>query len=234
MIHLHQLPKVVGREYSCSPFCIKMELYLKAMDISYQNHFSLELNKSPTGKMPYIETEGKKIADSNFIIKYLEQKNNISIDNHLNNCQKATSLAFIRLCEDSLYWSVVYSRWIDNNSSWKKNFSDLSKLPNVMKNIAYAVVKKNVSRQIKAQGLNSLSKSEIYQKAENDIKAIADFLDGRDSFFCGKVSLVDITVFSFLVILYDGSCGNKLQNLTKNTKIEPFIKNMSKLFDLNI
>lgn len=53
MIHLHQLPKLKGKNYSYSHFCLKLELYLKATDLNYQNHFSLEFNKSPTGKMPY-------------------------------------------------------------------------------------------------------------------------------------------------------------------------------------
>ncbi|MDE5004950.1 glutathione S-transferase family protein, partial [Francisella tularensis subsp. holarctica] len=56
MIHLHQLPKLKGRNYSCSTFCLKLELYLKVTNLNYQNLFNLEFNKSPTSKMPYIET----------------------------------------------------------------------------------------------------------------------------------------------------------------------------------
>lgn len=34
MIHLHQLPPLKDKSYSCSPFCFKLELYFKAMDIN--------------------------------------------------------------------------------------------------------------------------------------------------------------------------------------------------------
>lgn len=97
MIHLHQLQKLKGKNYSYSPFCLKLELYLKATDLNYQNHFSLEFNKSPTGKMPYIETMGKKFADSNLTIAMLEKQHQLNLDQHLSAEQKATACAFIRL-----------------------------------------------------------------------------------------------------------------------------------------
>ena len=74
MIHLHQLPKLKDTPYSYSPFCLKLELYLKVMKLDYNNEYSLELSKSPTGKMPYIEMNGKKFADSDLIIKELQKK----------------------------------------------------------------------------------------------------------------------------------------------------------------
>ena len=140
MIQLYQIPKLEGENYSYSPFCVKMELYLKAMNLSYKNHFSLEFNKSPTGKMPFIETKGRKYSDSNLIIEFLEKENAFSLDSHLTQQQKAISLAFIRLCEDSLYWVGVYTRWVDiDNKIWKKDFIKTSGLPKLLASIIYPV-----------------------------------------------------------------------------------------------
>ncbi|WP_144242730.1 glutathione S-transferase family protein [Candidatus Francisella endociliophora] len=233
MIHLHQLPKLKDKEYSCSPFCMKLELYLKAMDLNYQNHFNLEFNKSPTGKMPYIEMAGKKFADSNLIIQMLEQQNENSIDEHLTLEQKAISIAFIRLCEDSLYPIGVYSRWADkNNDSWKKDFIESTGLPKAMATIVYPVARKNVLRQLKANGITKLTSSEIYSKAEKDLQAIADFLDSRLYFFNDKTSLVDIVAFSFIKNLSDGSCGKKIQNFVSNLNLAAFMENMQQKFDI--
>jgi glutathione S-transferase len=227
MIHLHQLPNLEGKNYSCSPFCVKLELYLKAMNIAYDNSFSLELNKSPTGKMPFIETQGKKIADSNIIIKYLEQENDQSLDSHLSCHQSAISLAFMRLCEDSLYWIAVYSRWVDiDNKSWKKEFMASAKLPKMMSGIVYNAAKRNITRQLKASGILVLSQREIYAKAEQDLKALADFLDGRKHFFNDNISLLDITVYSFIVQLLDNSCSKKIQSILEGLNFSDFIDNM--------
>ncbi|GMN88993.1 glutathione S-transferase family protein [Francisella sciaenopsi] len=234
IIHLHQLPKLKGRNYSCSPFCLKLELYLKATDLSYQNHFSLEFNKSPTGKMPYIETMGKKFADSNLIIEMLDKQNHNNLDEHLNSEQKAISTAFIRLCEDSLYWVGVYSRWADkDNYTWKKDFLESTKLPKAMASIVYPVAKRNILRQLKAAGVTNLTNNEIYSKAERDLKALADYLGEKEYFFNSKLSLVDLVVFSFLINIADGSCGRRLQNFLVSLKLDNFIKNMQESFELD-
>ncbi|QIV96270.1 glutathione S-transferase-like protein [Allofrancisella inopinata] len=227
MIHLHQLPKLQDKSYSMSPFCIKMELYLKVASLAYQNHFGLEFNNSPTGKMPYIEFQGKKYADSNLIISRLEQENNFSIDEHLNSQQKAIAFSFIRLCEDSLYWAGLYSRWVDaDNKQWKVNFVEASGLPKTMANIIYPVAKRNILRQLKSIGLMGLTRNEIYSKAQQDISAIANFLEARMYFFNDKISLVDLTVFSFLITVADGNCGKRLQNFVYDKNIGSFIENI--------
>ena len=231
MIHLHQLPKLAGKEYSCSPFCLKMELYLKIMNLDYENSFSLELNKSPTGKMPFIEEAGRKFADSNLIISHLENEKGVSLDEHLTKEQHAISNAFIRLCEDSLYSVGVYARWCDSdNKAWKKDFSESANLPKLMSGLVYGAAKKNITRQLKANGLLALTSSEIYSSAEKDLQSIADYLNSREYFFNDKISLIDIVVFSFLKIMFDGSCGQKLKHMVEQLDFSNFMLAMNKRF----
>jgi len=231
MIHLHQLPKLIGKEYSCSPFCIKVELYLKAMNLSYENNFSLELNKSPTSKMPFIEEAGRKFADSNLIITHLENQNSVSLNERLTKEQNAISNAFIRLCEDSLYWIGLYSRWCDSdNKAWKKEFIESASLPRLMSGLVYGAAKKNLTRQLTATGLLALTNSEIYSRSEKDLQSIAGYLNSREYFFNDKISLVDIVVFSFLLVIFDGSCGQKLKYIVEQLDFESFMKAMHKKF----
>ncbi|MFT4693136.1 MAG: glutathione S-transferase [Francisella sp.] len=231
MIHLYQFPKLAGKDYSCSPFCVKMELYLKAMNLSYENNFSLELNKSPTGKLPFIEEAGRKFADSNLIITHLENENGMSLNDHISKEQNSIGNAFIRLCEDSLYWVGVYARWCDgDNKSWKKEFIESANLPKLMSGLVYGAAKKNITRQLKASGLLALANSEIYSRAEKDLKSISDYLNSREYFFNDKVSLADIVVFSFLQIMSDGSCGQKLQYLVEQLDFSNFMTAMRNNF----
>ena len=228
MIHLHQLPKMINQEYSYSPFCLKMELYLKVMKLDYKNNYNLEFNKSPTGRMPYIETNGKKFADSDLIIKYIEKDKSISIDSHLSDEQVSISTAFIRLCEDSLYWSLQYSRWSDrNNTAWKKIFISTSGLPSIMGGIVYPTSKRNMMRQLGIH-FSTLSTKEIYSKTKDDIKAISNFLGSKKYFFNDKISIVDIVVFSFFTMFTNGSCGKKMEYLFNEYDLSNFMDNMHK------
>jgi len=56
-----------------SPFCSKIEAYLKFSKIPYELMRGSP-NNSPTKKLPYIEINGELIYDSTFIIEYLKKK----------------------------------------------------------------------------------------------------------------------------------------------------------------
>ena len=233
MISLYQLPKTKDKQYSLSPFCAKLELYLKYMNIPYEAHYNFEFNKSPTGKMPFIQTQGKKFADSALIIEMLEDESGNSIDKHLTTEQKAQAWAFIKMCEESLHWFGVYGRWVDrdNTVAWKKLLCESSGMPKFMVTMLYPAMKRGVAKQLRGQGTTILSNREIYHKAEKDIKAISSFLDGRGYFFNDKVSLVDIVAYSFLKMFRDGTCGNRLQNIFEQNSLDSFISNMSSVLN---
>ena len=54
--------------------------------------------RSPPKKLPFIEDDENKIADSQFIIDYLEEKYGNRLDGHLSDDQKA--LASLRIRRD--------------------------------------------------------------------------------------------------------------------------------------
>ena len=68
-----------------------------------------------------------------------------------------------------------------------------------------------------------LTKSEVYSRIEKDLKSISDYLNSREYFFNDRISLVDIAVFSFLVILFDGSCNKKLQYIVEKLDFTKFM-----------
>ena len=76
MIILHQYPGAFGLS-SLSPFCIKIEFFLKMANLPYKIHNELNPGKGPKGKMPFINDGGQKIPDSSFIIDYLIEKHSL-------------------------------------------------------------------------------------------------------------------------------------------------------------
>ena len=79
MIKLHQFPTDFGLP-NFSPFCMKLEVFLKMADIDYE---IVEVNnpaKGPKHKAPFIEDGDLSMGDSELIIAYLQKKHGIDLD----------------------------------------------------------------------------------------------------------------------------------------------------------
>jgi Glutathione S-transferase N-terminal domain len=72
-IVLHQFSRSFGLP-NASPFCMKLETYLRMAEIPHELAFEETLDKAPKKKMPYIEDEGQKIGDSNLVIELFQQQ----------------------------------------------------------------------------------------------------------------------------------------------------------------
>ena len=96
-----------------SPFVMKAEILLKMAGLPYK----IDLNgfrKAPKGKLPYINDDGDRIADSTFIRSHIERKYKFDFDRGLSAEQRAVAWAFEKMAEDNLYWTVVDARWMDD------------------------------------------------------------------------------------------------------------------------
>ena len=85
MIILHQFPPAFDLP-NASPFCMKLELYLRMAGLPYRNRYTLELHRAPKGKLPWIDDDGTTVADSGFIIEYLKGKYGDPLDGKLDRC----------------------------------------------------------------------------------------------------------------------------------------------------
>ncbi len=58
MIKLFQFPS--PKDFpNYSPYCVKLETYLKFADINYQSIATMDMKNSPTKTMPYIQLNGQ-------------------------------------------------------------------------------------------------------------------------------------------------------------------------------
>jgi len=101
MIKLYQFSPAFGLP-NASPFCMKLETWLRMAGLSYECPRGADLRKSPKGKMPYIEDGGKTVADSSLIIDYLTKKYSVTLDAHLTPRERGEALALQRLFEEHL------------------------------------------------------------------------------------------------------------------------------------
>ena len=197
MIRLYQFRPAFGLP-NASPFCMKVENYLRMAGLAYECPRGGDMRKAPKGKMPYIEDEGTLVADSSFIIDHLKRKYGDPLDAHLDAAARATALAVQRLFEENAYWAVVYFRWIEE-AGWavtRKTYFDWMKPP--LKWIVPAVARRIVRKELHGHGMGRHSRDEIVAVGMKDLTAAADFLGERPYFMGAQPTSLDATAYAFL------------------------------------
>ena len=198
MIKLYQFTPAFGLP-NASPFCMKLETYLRMAGLPYDAPTNANMMKSPKGKMPYIEDGAKVLGDSGLIIAYLKATYGDPLDAALSSAERAVSLAFQRLLEENLYWAVVYSRWVDENGWQLTKAAFFGSLPAPLKWIVPSVARRGIKKELWGHGMGRHSREEIYAIGCNDLTALADFLGDKAFFMGAQPTSLDATAYSFLV-----------------------------------
>lgn len=200
MMVLHQYPKIWGLS-SLSPFCIKVEIFLKLARLPYEVKVELNPSRAPKGKMPFIQDGQEVVADSSFIIQHLIKKYQLHHLDINDPLEKARALALKLMVEESLYFSLLYSRWVEeeNFQNIKKEFLPL--FPKFLGRPALTLIRYNLRKQSRAQGLGRHSQIEINQLSSELISCLSNFLGGNEFFSSKGVSYIDATLYSFLVTI---------------------------------
>jgi len=201
MIKLFHFKRIWGIP-DLSPFTVKVETYLRMVYLPYEL-IEAHVIKAPKGKLPYIEDDGQKISDSNFIIDYLKKTYNDPLDQHLTSQQKTSAIAMQRLLEDHLYWIGTYERWFSSDKNWQIYKEALfGHIPALIRNpIAKTYKKQIISRQLHAQGIGRHLPDEIYELGELDIDCISNFLRNKPYMLGNQPSSLDACAFGLLVNL---------------------------------
>lgn len=197
MIKLFQFPPALGLP-NASPFCMKVETYLRMAALPFECPRGADLRKAPKGKFPYIEDRGRIIADSSFIIDYLKSTYGDLLDGWLDPGQRSVALAFQRLLEENTYWAVLYTRWVEA-AGWrltKSAFFDPLGVP--LKWIVAPVARRAMCRELHGHGMGRHSREEIYSIGKRDIAAVAVYLGDKPFFMGAQPSTIDATVYAFV------------------------------------
>jgi len=197
MIILHQFPPAAGLP-NISPFSLKLETWLRIAGLEYQTVSTPNPRSAPLGKLPYIELEGRKIADSALCIAALSEKFAIDLDRHLSAEQRAVADAFGHLLEDHFYYALVYSRWIDPEYWPEAKRIFFGALPPPLNRLVPVLARSQIRRDLHGQGLSRHRPEQIYDFAEQDLASVSAWLADKPYFMGDTVSSIDATVFGFL------------------------------------
>jgi glutathione S-transferase len=197
MITLRQPPAAWGLP-NMSPFCVKLETYLRMANIEYRVK-GADIKKAPKGRVPYIEVDGIRMGDTTLIIDYLKKKHGDHLDSELTEEQKALSLAVQSMVEERLYFAVAWLRWSDEKSFAYVREVFLKVFPPVIGHYIVKVIRKSFFNIVRAQGMGQHTREEIVEFAKRDLKSLSVLLGDRTFFNGEKPTTIDATLYGFLV-----------------------------------
>ncbi|TFK14321.1 TATA box-binding protein-associated factor RNA polymerase I subunit B [Platysternon megacephalum] len=216
-IILHQFSRPNNGVPSLSPFCLKMETYLRMADLPYQNYFDGKL--SPQGKMPWIEYNRKKVSGTEFIIDFLEEKLGVNLNKNLGPHERAVSRAVTKMVEEHFYWTLAYCQWVDNLHETQKMLSCRGPFSDLLKWILCHLTKGIVKREMYGHGIGRFSEEEIYKLMEKDMRSLAGLLGDKKYIMGPKLSTLDATVFGHLAQAMWTLPGTRPERLIKGELI---------------
>jgi len=181
-----------------SPFCMKVETYLRMVGLPYEAINGALPFKAPKRKLPYIDDGTQLVADSGFILEYLKKTYGDRLDANLSDADKAIAHALRRLFEENLYWAALYSRWIEESIYVETRRLFFGALPPIIRELVAGRVRKGMRTALYAQGIGRHSRDEIYEIGRADLSAASAWL-GEKPFFMGSAATsVDAIAYSFL------------------------------------
>lgn len=185
-----------------SPFCLKVDLYLRAAGLPYQTRAGFQhLRSAPLGKLPYIEDNGTVVPDSTFIISYLKAEYGDPLDRGLGAEQKAVTHAFGKMLDENLYWCIVFSRWFDEDCWPEVRKSFFGGMPVPLRWIVPRIARRSAERSLHGHGIGRHDKDRIMEIARRDMAALSAYLGEREYFLGETLSTLDVYAFAFLAEL---------------------------------
>lgn len=196
MIKLHGSVPMFGLS-TASPFVVKAQILFKMANVPYEGVAGLPM-ESPKGKIPFITLDdGSKIADSYFIKKYLEC---LGANFNANYSKKEIAIAHAleSMCEDNLYYHLVYYRWFDDNNFNKGPRTFFNNIPEIMREKIIEETRGNAIKRLHDYGISRHNAEEVFEIGKNSIDVIEAIL-GKNDFTLGKEPVgEDATIFAIL------------------------------------
>ena len=197
MITLYSFGPMFGLP-DASPFVTKAAMLLKLSGLPFTEDRG-GFSKAPKGKLPYIQDDGRIVADSSFIRLHLEREHGIDFDKGLSARDRGIACAVEKLCEDHLYWAMLHYRWIDPVNFEKGPAIFFQRVPAPLRGLVKRMVVGKVRKSMHAHGMGRHSPQEIDQLGERALDAIAAIL-GDQAYIMGATACgADATVYAFVL-----------------------------------
>ena len=192
-IKLFQFPRMFGIP-NLSPFCCKLETWLRIARVPYEIVETPDPRKSPKGKLPFIEDAGMRIADSSRIIDHLVKTRGIDPDARLNTSQRTTALLVQRTLEEHYAFVLAYTHLV-RDDGLRHTGARFDLVPAIVRPLVARAVLGRIKKLLWHQGILRHSDQEILESGIRDWRAVLTVMCDGPFFFGDEPTGVDAIVF---------------------------------------
>jgi glutathione S-transferase len=195
-IKLFQFPRLFAIP-NLSPFCCKLETWLRIARIRYEVVDTPDPRKGPKGKLPFIEDDGVRIGDTSLIVNHLKKTRGIDPDAHLDTSQRAIALLVQRTLEEHYAFVVLYTHFI-RADGWRLASRSFDTVPAIIRPLIASMVRGRMRKILWMQGVLRHSDEEIIEAGLSDWRAVLTVMSDGPYFFGDEPTGLDAIVFGAL------------------------------------
>jgi glutathione S-transferase len=195
-IKLFQFPRMFGIP-NVSPFCCKLETWLRIARIPYEVVDTPDPRKGPKGKLPFIEEGGVRIADTSLIVDHLVRTRGVDPDARLTASQRAIALLVQRTLEEHYAFVLAYTHFV-RDEGWQHMRVRFDSVPAIVRPLVTRTVRGRVKEMLWKQGVLRHSHEDIIESALRDWRSVLTVMGDGPFFFGDEPTGVDAIVFGAL------------------------------------
>ena len=179
-----------------SPFVVKLETYLRLMDIDYIPKPG-DVRKAPKKKIPVLLDGEQPIADSQFAIDYLKERHGDRLNEGLSEQDLARHHVLRLALENHTYFLLLAYRWLREENAPIMRETFFAQM-GFMGGFVFKMVQKDIRRTVYGHGLLRHSWDELADLVGKDIAALEAVLGGDDFFGGAQPREIDCVAFGFI------------------------------------
>ena len=180
-----------------SPFCTKLETYLRMAEVPYKA-VPADFRAAPKGKIPFVELDGKRMGDSQLIVEELERRlGDRALDAGLAPRDRALGRTVRRMLEEATYFAGMYFRW-QMDEGFAVLAPEFKRMLPAPFRLLVPMIRRKTKKQLKLQGTGRHTPDEVAAMGAADLGAVAELLGDQDFLLGARPRTVDATIFAFL------------------------------------
>jgi glutathione S-transferase len=195
-IKLFQFPRMFAIP-NLSPFCCKLETWLRIARVPYEVVETPDPRKGPRGKLPFIEDAGVRIADTSIIVDHLVKTRGVDPDTRLDASQRAIALLVQRTLEEHYAFVLAYTHLV-RDEGLQHTRARFDSVPAIVRPLVARAVRGQIKKVLWQQGILRYSDGEIVESALRDWRAVLTVMTDGPFFFGDEPTGVDAIVFGAL------------------------------------
>lgn len=195
-----------------SQFCLKGLTLMRMSGLEHQTA-PADFKKAPKGKFPVLDDAGEIVPDSTLIRFHLEAKHNVDFDSGVSAEGAAIGWAFEKLCEDHLYWAIVYDRWMVDTNFDRGPRHIFNSVPLPIRALIIRMIRRKVRKDLWSHGFGRYSPVERLAIVTRGVRALAErlshtpFIGGEKP--CGSDAAVFGCIASLLTDFFDSALNDE-------------------------